>query len=103
MAKLTQTDVVAELKTPLGKDVLVLTKFDALEGLGELFEIQVGALSENPNIDFDKAIGQSCTIKLKAYKGKIRFFDGILTQAQWVEKIDDFFSYRLVLRPWFWL
>jgi type VI secretion system secreted protein VgrG len=103
MAKLTQTDVVAELKTPLGKDVLVLTKFDAVEGLGELFEIQIGALSENPNIDFEKAIGQSCTIKLKAYKGKVRFFDGVLTQAQWVEKIDNFFYYKLVLRPWFWL
>jgi type VI secretion system secreted protein VgrG len=103
MAKLTQTDVVAELKTPLGKDKLVLTSFDAVEGLGELFEINVDTLSEDSNIDFDKAIGQSCTVKLKAYKGKIRFFDGVLTRAQWVEKIDDFFRYRLVLRPWFWL
>jgi type VI secretion system secreted protein VgrG len=60
-------------------------------------------LSQNGKIDFDKAIGQSCTVRLKAYHGKIRIFDGILTQAQWVEKIDDFFRYRLVLRPWFWL
>jgi type VI secretion system secreted protein VgrG len=103
MPKLTQTNVVGELKTPLGKDVLVLTKFEGLEGLGDLFEFYLDALSEESNIDFDKAIGQSCTIKLKAYKGKIRFIDGILTQAQWVEKIDDFFHYRLVLRPWFWL
>jgi type VI secretion system secreted protein VgrG len=103
MAKLTQTDVVAELKTPLGKDKLALTSFNAMEGLGELFEIRVDALSEESDIDFDKAIGQSCTVKLKAYKGKVRFFDGILVHAQWIEKIDDFFRYRLVLRPWFWL
>jgi type VI secretion system secreted protein VgrG len=100
---LTQTDVVAELTTPLGKDVLVLTQFTGSEGLGELFEFQVDALSEQSNINFDAALGKSCTIKLKAYRGKFRFFDGILTRAQWVGKTDDFFHYRLVLRPWFYL
>jgi type VI secretion system secreted protein VgrG len=101
--KLTQTNVIAELKTPLGKDVLVLTNFVGVEALGEMFEFTVEALSEDANIDFDKAIGQACTIKLKAYKGKTRFFNGILTVAQWSEKQDDFFLYRLVLRPWFYL
>jgi len=103
MGKLTQSDVVAELKTPLGKDVLVLTNFRGFEGLGELFEIEVDALSEQENIDFDGALGKSCTVKLNAYKGKIRFLDGILTRAQWIEKVDDFYHYRLVLRPWFYL
>ena len=103
MGKLTQDDRVGVLTTPLGKDVLVLTKFTATEGLSELFEIEVNALSEEKNIDFDQALGKSCTIQLKAYKGKRRFFDGVLTRAQWVEKIDDFFHYRLVLRPWFYL
>jgi type VI secretion system secreted protein VgrG len=101
MGTLTQANVLAELTTPLGKDVLVLTKFDGVEGLGELFEFRIDALSENGKIDFDKAIGRSCTVTL--YHGKIRIYDGILAQAQWVEKIDDFFRYRLVLRPWFWL
>ncbi|MCC8936307.1 Actin cross-linking toxin VgrG1 [Bradyrhizobium ivorense] len=103
MAPLTQTDVVAELTTPLGKDKLVLTQFTGVEGLGELFEFQIDALSEQGDINFDAALGKSCTIKLKAYKGKFRFFDGILTRAQWVGKTDDFFHYRLVLRPWFYL
>jgi type VI secretion system secreted protein VgrG len=103
MGKLTQTDVVAELTTPLGKDVLVLIQFNGVEGLGELFEFQIDALSEQSDIDFDAALGKSCTIKLKAYNGKIRVFDGILVRAQWVEKIDDFFHYRLTLRPWFYL
>jgi type VI secretion system secreted protein VgrG len=103
MDALTQTNVLAELTTPLGKDVLVLTKFDGVEGLGELFEFRIDALSQDGKIDFDKAIGRSCTVRLKADQGKIRIFNGVLTQAQWVEKIDDFFRYRLVLRPLFWL
>jgi type VI secretion system secreted protein VgrG len=103
MGKLTQADRVAEFNTPLGKDVLVLTRLDAIEGLSELFEFEISALSEQSDIDFDQALGKSCTVKLKAYQGKVRVFDGILTRAQWVEKIDDFYHYRLVLRPWFYL
>jgi type VI secretion system secreted protein VgrG len=103
MGKLTQDGQIGELTTPLGKDVLVLSQFAGFEGLGELFEFEVDALSEEKNIDFDQALGKSCTVKLKAYGGKVRIFDGILTRAQWAEKIDDFYHYRLVLRPWFHL
>src|ERR1700742_4635029 len=100
---LTQDGRVGELTTPLGKDVLVLTRFSGTEGLGELFEYTVEALSEENNIDFSGALGKACTLKLLAYKGRKRFFNGVLTRAQWAGKIDDFFHYRLVLRPWFHL
>jgi type VI secretion system secreted protein VgrG len=103
MGKLTQDKLPGELTTPLGKDVLVLREFTASEGLGELFEFLVDVVSEEKNVDFDQALGKSCTIKLKAYNGKFRFFDGILVRAQWVEKVEDFYHYRLVLRPWFHL
>ena len=103
MGKISQTGRIAQLGTPLGKDVLCLVSFNVNEGVGELFEINVDALSEEANIDFDKAIGQSCSIKMKTYKEKQRLFNGILTEAQWIGKAQDFFSYRLVLRPWFWL
>jgi type VI secretion system secreted protein VgrG len=98
---ITQDGQLGELITPLGKDVLVLQKFDGTEGLGELFQFTVDALSERENVDFDKALGQSCTVKLKTYENKTRVFDGILTQAQWIEKVEDYYHYRLVLRPWF--
>jgi type VI secretion system secreted protein VgrG len=101
--QLSQSDRIAEFKTPLGKDVLVLIKITGTEGLGELFEFRVEALSDKENIDFDKALGQGCTIKLNAYEGKDRIYDGILTQAQWIGKTEDFHHYKLVLRPWLWL
>jgi type VI secretion system secreted protein VgrG len=101
--QLSQSERVAEFKTPLGKDVLVLISIDGTEILGEPFEFNIEALSEKENIDFDKALGQGCTLKLKAYAGKERFYHGILTQAQWIGKIEEFHHYKLVLRPWFWL
>jgi type VI secretion system secreted protein VgrG len=101
--KLTQDKRVAKLTTPLGRDVVVLSSFHGTEGLGELFEYTLEVLSEEENIDFDKAIGQACTVKLDAYGGKERFFNGILTLARWAEKQDDYYKYHLVLRPWFFL
>jgi type VI secretion system secreted protein VgrG len=107
MGQLSQANYPAALKTPLGDDVLVLRSFSGNEVLGQPFEFHIDALSEQENIDFDKAIGQACTVKLKTYEQKERFFCGILTNAQWiggeVGGQQDYSRYRLVLRPWFWL
>jgi type VI secretion system secreted protein VgrG len=109
MGNLSQANQPGALKTPLGDDVLVLKSFSADEGLGELFEFHVEALSEQENLDFDRALGQSCTVKLKTYQDKERFFCGILTHADWVGREEYFsdkekyYTYRLALRPWFWL
>ena len=109
MGNLSQANRTGTLKTPLGDDVLVLKSFGADEALGELFAIHIEALSEQENIDFDRALGQACTVNLKTYQNKERFFCGILTQADWIgrdERYSDtekYFAYRLVLRPWTWL
>ena len=109
MGNLSQANCTGTLKTPLGDDVLVLKSFGADEAVGELFAIHIEALSEQENIDFDRALGQACTVKLKTYQDKERFFCGILTQADWTgrdERYSDtekYFAYRLVLRPWTWL
>jgi type VI secretion system secreted protein VgrG len=103
MADLSQSERIAELKTPLGEDALLLVQFNGTEGLGELFEFRLEAISEQENIDFDKALGQGCTLTLKAYDDKKRNYNGILTHAQWVGKAKDYHRYNLVLRPWLFL
>jgi type VI secretion system secreted protein VgrG len=99
---LTQDTRICELTTPLGKDVLVFVSLEATEGLSELFEFQIDCLSEKADIDFDKAIGQQCTLKIKMY-GKEREFSGILVEARWLGSKDTFYSYRILVRPWLWL
>ena len=103
MAQLTQDKRAAQLQTPLGKDVLVLASFVAAEGLSELFEFNVEALSERENINFDDAIGRACTIKQITYDDKIRYYNGILTATRRTGTSHDLFHYHLVLRPWLWL
>jgi type VI secretion system secreted protein VgrG len=122
---LKQDKRVGSFNTPLGKDVLVLVRFDATEGLSELFEFRIEALSNKPDINFDDAIGKQCTLKFKTYgpnsessgigqesepsgigqgsSGSEREFSGIMVEAQWLGVGQRLYSYRLVLRPWLWL
>jgi len=100
--KLSQDTRIGQLSTPLGKDVLVLVRFDGTEGLSELFEFRVEALSERVDIDFDKVISRQCSLKFATY-GQQREFNGILVEAQWLGVKDDYYSYRIILRPWLWL
>ncbi|AOO81778.1 type VI secretion system Vgr family protein [Bosea vaviloviae] len=106
-----QANRPAILKTPFGGDVLVFHRLDANEGLSELFEYRIEALSTKDNLDFDTALGQQCHLEINVaeYKGSIvtrkkkRYFSGILVEAQWLGMQEDLYLYRLTLRPWLWL
>jgi len=99
---ITQDTRIGSLQTPLGKDVLVLVSFEGREGLSELFEWRIEAVSEQENIDFDAALGRACTVVLKTY-GEERDFSGTLVEAHWLGVRGVHYAYRLVLRPWLWL
>lgn len=101
-----QNTRIAALNTPLGTDKLVLTNLHISEGVSELFEIRVEALSEERNIDFDKVLGLNCSINFVAYglTSRIeRLFNGVLVAADWDGETHDAFRYTLVLKPWLWL
>lgn len=101
--ELRQDDRVASLETPLGKDKLVLSRFDATEGLSELFEFRIDALSMEENVDFDRILGRLCTVTMKFYQDQNRYFNGVATEAQTIGMRQDLYAYRLVLRPSLWL
>jgi type VI secretion system secreted protein VgrG len=100
-SKPSQDNRVARLHTPLGTDVLVIERFEGVEGLSELFEYRIEAFSEK-EIDLDKILGQACWVLIQAH-GQERYYHGILTEAQWVGTKQGMESYHLVLRPWLWL
>ncbi len=103
MGDLKQQGRFAELTTPLGQDRLVFQRMNAHEGLSELFEFDIGALSEEDDIDFDSAIGENCCVKLNCADGVKRYFNGVLTEAEWTGIHESLFTYTLVLRPWLWI
>ena len=100
---LTQDQRAGQLTTPLGDDVLVLGRLTADEGLSELFEIRVEALSAEANLDFAGALGLGSTIKYTTNDNLERYFNGVMTEAHWAGASDDVYRYQFVLRPWLWL
>ncbi len=100
---LDQTKRAARLRTPLGDKELALARFTALEGLSELFEIDIEALSPTADIDFDAALGQPCVITSEAPDAPERHHHGVLVHAEWVGMRHDLHIYKMTLRPWLWL
>ena len=94
---------IASLKTPLGTDKLVVTRFDGTEGLSELFEFRIEALSDEENIDFDSILGQNGTLSFHTHDLGKRHFCGRIVEAQWLGVRQTDYVYRIVMRPWFWL
>ncbi len=102
-ASIRQQNRSAILRVPGEEDELVLARFDGSEGVNTLFEFRVEALSEKGDINFDSKIGKNVSVLFKSASDEKRVFDGILTETQWLGARGDFFAYRLVLRPWFWI
>ena len=99
----TQDNRSGRLATPLGKDKLLLTRFDGTEAIGEMFEIKVEAVSTDAGIDFSSVLGVNSSIHLDTIDNAGRDFSGVVTQAKSLGKRGDFYAYSLTLRPWLWL
>ena len=100
---LSQDQQQGSLTTPLGPNVLALASFSVVEGLSELFEIRIEAVSIEANLNFASTLGLSSTILLKTQDDQQRYFDGVMTEARWAGTQEDLYVYQLVLRPWLWL
>ncbi|MBM2578088.1 type VI secretion system tip protein VgrG [Jannaschia sp. Os4] len=99
----TQDTRLGRLTTALGKDTLVLLRFDGTDAMSGQFDYRVEALSTEPNIDFDGLIGTHATVELESSNHGTRYYDGIVVEAQWAGVGENGNRYNLALRPWTWL
>jgi type VI secretion system secreted protein VgrG len=98
-----QAKRLGKLTTALGDDVLVLMRFEGTDYVNDLFSWRVEALSADPKIDFDELLGTHATVAINTLQHGLRYFDGIVTDAEWAGEGDNGLRYNLTLRPWFWL
>ena len=94
---------LGQLKTVLGKDVLVLLRFTGSDHVNGLFDYNVECLSTEPNIDFDKIVGTHASVMINSQSHGERHFDGIVTEAKWAGVGENGNKYLLTLKPWIWL
>ena len=97
-----QSERAIEITTPLGDDVLLFHHMTATEALGRLFQFDLDLLSNDPNIDFDKLLGQNVTIRLELPDDQMRYFNGFVSRFSQEGSVDDFNAYSMTLHPWLW-
>lgn len=92
-----------ELKTPAGKDVLLLKSMHGVEAMSQPFRWSLDLLSEKGDVEADDILGKTVTIGMDLPNGKSRYFHGYVTEFSlggWSQKYNQ---YRAIVRPWYWL
>ncbi|XXY44953.1 type VI secretion system tip protein TssI/VgrG [Sorangium sp. So ce269] len=83
-------------------DMLDVRRFQVTERMSSLFEVQVVAVSDNPDIDFEAVIGQPMTFT--AHASRTRIWSGLCSHLQQVAVEERHLStYELTLVPRLWL
>ncbi|GAM09405.1 putative type VI secretion system protein VgrGB [Geobacter sp. OR-1] len=105
----TQDEKLISIKTPLGKDTLLLTELKGREEISRLFSFDLAMLSEKHDISFEAIIGQNVTVSLSLADGSTRYFNGIIASFSQGRGGDEkggdprFSCYRATLVPWVWV
>ena len=92
-----------DLKTPLGKDVLLLRQMSGTEALSEPFVWDLDLLSEKGDINADDLLGQKICLSFTMSNGKKRFFHGYVTELSQGGWLQRYYRYQATVRPWYWL
>jgi len=88
--------------TPLGDDVLLLTRMLGGEQLGRPFEFELELASEDAQIRFEDVIGQNVTVRLELSKNKTRYFNGYVSNFTQTPGRGRLADYRATVVPWLW-
>lgn len=101
-----QDKVNLKISTPLGKDALIMDKFDGVEQISEPFCFNLDMHSESPDLDLSKLVGKEVQITYEYGTGK-RYFCGIVGTAEqgWTVKKgkNNYTFYQAKIYPKFWL
>ena len=99
---LTQDTRIAEVNTPLGKDILALRKMTVTEELGRLPTFDLDLTSERGVIKPDDLIGKPVTVSLHIKNDRTRYFNGYVVKFGRLAARDRLYSYRAIVAPWIW-
>lgn len=98
-----QTTRIGKLHPPSGITDLSLLRVDGTDGIDDLFELRVQAISLRGGINLDDCLGKHFSVELETVAYGPKWYDGILTEADYISSMAGEHVYSLVLRPWTWL
>ena len=100
---LKQEDRPGVLTTILGEEELVLSRFTGQDGINQLYEYRVEAVSMTAEIDLTQLIGTHAHVAFHSKTRAPRMYDGIIAEAETRGMGDSGYMYAFTLRPWLWL
>ncbi len=102
MAGYTQKTRHLRIETPLGKDVLLVTRFSGYEEMSRLFSYRLDLVSEKESIEANDIVGRGVTITLTLHDGSERCFNGIVSAFAYCGASDRLSRYSAEVVPWLW-
>lgn len=99
---ITQGEREITVITPLGEDVLLLTKMTGIEQLSRPFEYELELASENAAIAPADLIGQNVTVQMVLSADKVRYFNGFISRFRQIPSQERLARYQATLVPWLW-
>jgi len=107
----TQDNNIISISTPLGKDILYLTRFSAQETMSQLFSISASTYTIGTRISLDDLIGQKVWITLRNANERLipipdRYFHGVVSYIECSgsrlassDVSEDYIDYHLTIQP----
>jgi len=104
MPTYTQANRPLTIKTPLGQDILLPTRFRGCEAISQLFNFQVHLLTEAANeIQFDRILGQNVTVELRLNNQEKRYFNGLVRRFSQGGRNETLARFSAEIVPKLWL
>ena len=98
---ITQENRELAIATPLGVDVLLLTRMSGTEQLGRPFRFDLELASEDDQIEVEDIVGKNVTIRL-LLGGEPRYFNGYINRFTQLITSGGLARYRATVVPWLW-
>lgn len=91
------------ITTPLGKDGVLLSRFDGDEPMSGLFSYSLQLVSENDDIEAISLVGKEVAFWIQHPDDQIRLFRGLVSRFQYLGRDDRLSNYSIQVVPWLWL
>jgi type VI secretion system secreted protein VgrG len=104
MPEYAQKDRPLSVTTPLGKDMLLITRLQGQESISNLFQFRLDLIAEvGTEIHFEKIIGQTVTVEMQLLDKTKRYFNGLVKSFSQGRREERFIHYTAEVVPKIWL
>jgi type VI secretion system secreted protein VgrG len=88
------------LAIDLGGEQIRLRRVESIEGLSRPFQVNVDLFSKLGELDLLPHLGKACAVSVSEDGELLRYFNGFVTDGEYLSETRDGFHYRLIVRPW---